>query len=169
MRPGRAEIAGGGYRTGPPSTPVGGFTLAEVVVVLAIIAVVSVIAVPRFASSQVQTRLRSAADRIVQDVEYARRFARARGASVTMTFNVAASRYLVAGVANLDFAAGSYVVRLRESPYEVTVQSADFGGNADLVFDGYGVPDSGGTVRLSAGASSIEVTLDAASGRASRQ
>lgn len=141
-----------------------GYTLAEVVVVLAVIAIVSTIAIPRFSRTLTTTRLRSAAERLVLDFDQARRQAKANGANVTITFAVAQSRYTVSNLTHLDFAGGSYLVELSQQPYGVKTTQAEFGGDASVTFNGYGIPDSDGGIRLRAGADTLDLALDPATG-----
>ena len=54
-------------------------------------------------------------------------------------------------VADLKNSSADYAVDLSAEPYEAKILSADFGGDATLVFDGYGMPDSGGTVQVQVG------------------
>jgi hypothetical protein len=44
--------------------------------------------------------------------------------------------------------------------------TADFGGEAQMSFDGYGVPNRGGTLTLRAGSVQRTIAVDATSGRA---
>jgi hypothetical protein len=46
--------------------------------------------------------------------------------------------------------------------------SVDLGGDEDVVFDGYGRPDSNGSIRLRASNYRIELLLDAANGMLTR-
>ena len=57
-------------------------------------------------------------------------------------------------------------MRLSEDPYGASMVSADFGGDADIIFDVFGVPDSGGSVVIQVGNHVRTVTVDAVTGRA---
>jgi len=48
------------------------------------------------------------------------------------------------------------------------IQSADFDGDAEIIFDAYGNPDSGGTLVIGAGERQITLSVDAETGRVSR-
>lgn len=50
-----------------------------------------------------------------------------------------------------DVLGSDYVVYLSKSPNEVRIAAVDFGGDNELVFDGYGFADSTGTVTLQVG------------------
>jgi prepilin-type N-terminal cleavage/methylation domain-containing protein len=127
-----------------------GFSLIELVMVVCILAIMSAVAVPRFARSRVRYRVDAAALRVAADLNLARQRAGQISASQTVSFDVAAGTYSLSGLADMDHPTTTYTVRLGDPPYEVQMTSADFGGDAQLILDGWGVPDSGGTVVLRA-------------------
>lgn len=137
--------------------------------VMAIIAIMSAIAVPRLGRSLARYRADSAAGRVAADLDYARTWAESRSAGQQVTFDVAADSYLLVAVADLDHPSSGYEVQLREAPYAATLESVDFGGNAFVVFDGYGAPGSGGTVSVKVGDVQRTVTLNAETGEATVQ
>lgn len=122
------------------------FTLVELVVVMAILGIVAAIASPRMGQAMARRRLDACEHRIIADMGLARSTARATSASVTMRFGVASSSYKILGVVDPDTGSAAYTVDMTRSPYHATFQSADFGGDDTVVFDGYGVPDSAGFV-----------------------
>ena len=146
----------------------GGFTLLEVVLVLAIMAIVAAMAAPRYASAICRFQVDTAARRLVRDLTTARERARSQGANQTVIFTVASSTYTVVGMSGLDGSA-NYTVDMSGEPYKTSVVSAGFGGQSSVVFDGYGVPANGGTVVLNAGGYTKTITVDAQTGRASLQ
>jgi len=143
-----------------------GFSLLELVIVVAIMSIVAAIAVPRYGQAAARYRIDVAARRIAQDLWLASRQARNAGAPRTVAFNIAASQYTISNLAGLDRAAQSYRVDLLAEPYCSRVDSADFGGDVTVVFNGYGQADSGGQVVLRSGGFTRTITLDAASGKA---
>ena len=145
----------------------GGFSLIELVLVLAIIGVAAGIAIPRYADSLARYHVDAAARRIVADLALARTSARSVSASRTVTFRVASGTYEMLGVAHLDRPGSTYAVDLSAAPYGVTVVSADFAGQPEVIFDGYGVPSSGGAVSVRVGRFTKTVELDADSAEAS--
>ena len=146
-----------------------GFSLLELVMVVAIMAIVAAIAVPRYGQAAARYRIDVAARRIVQDLSLASRQARNAGAPRTVAFNAAGTQYTISGLAALDKAAQGYQVDLLAEPYCSRVDSANFGGDGTVVFNGYGQADSGGQVVLKSGSMTRTITLDAASGKASVQ
>jgi prepilin-type N-terminal cleavage/methylation domain-containing protein len=142
-----------------------GFSLVELVLVLAMIGVVAAIAAPRFARANNGYRADLAARRIVADLAYAARKARAASKPYTVTFNTAAASYQLVNVSDIDRSTQPYVVKLAAEPYGVRMTSASFGGAPQATFDGYGMPTSAGTVVVRAGDAVRTVTLDAITGR----
>lgn len=129
-----------------------------------LMAIISALAVPRFAGFLAEQRLDAAGRRIVTDIALAKRHSKHNSAALPVTFSSVSDTYTVSGLSDPDHPSASYVVRLGEEPYGVDVVSADFGGDAELRFDGYGTPDSGGTVVLRVGTRTRTVSVEAGSG-----
>ena len=143
-----------------------GFSLFELVLVLCIIATLAAIAAPRYAASVARYRVQVAAWRIETDLAFAQRRARVCGCSQAVVFSAATNEYQLPGVPDLDNPASNYTVRLSEEPYAVKLLAVDFGGDQQVIFDGWGMPDSGGSVTLGAGSMQKTVVLDAETGKA---
>lgn len=158
-------------RTQPSSSPPrrAGFTLVELITVMAIIGILTVIAIPRFGNSLAYHRAAMTADRIAADLALAHRQACRGSASQTATFDVAADSYVLSGVRHLDRSGSEYTVKLSAEPYSAVLVVVDFGGDAEIVFDGYGVPDSGGSVVVQVGAHQRTISVDPDTGRVSVQ
>ena len=135
--------------------------------VVAIMAILAAVAIPRMAETVSRYRLEAAKTRILNDLALAQRRARVTGTSRTVRFLPAQEAYRLPEEAHLDNPSGVYRVQLWREPYEVDLVSADFDGDADLVFDGFGLPDSGGTVVIERGGYTATITVDANSGKAS--
>lgn len=145
-----------------------GFSLIELIVIMIILSLMASVAVPRVANTLARRRVEFAAARIVSDLRLAQREARVASQGRTVSFDTSTNAYTLLAVADLDHPT-EYVVRLADPPYEVKLVSANLGDDAQIKFDGYGVPDTGGTVVISARTNRITITVDAASGRASTQ
>ncbi len=141
-----------------------GLSLVELTIVVAILALLSAMAVPRFANSLAKQRARSAGHRVAGDLAYAKRQARIRGQACTVEFDPAASRYVLRQIQGIDHKGLEYTVSLSDPPYRARFISVDFGGDALIRFDGFGTPDSGGAVLVEAGTQLCTVTLDAGTG-----
>jgi type II secretory pathway pseudopilin PulG len=147
----------------------GGYSLLEIVLVLAIIVTLSAIAVPRYGASLTRYRADLAARRIVADIAQAQLSAKAACASSSIVFSVGDNKYEIPNLTSLDGASGSYVVKLSVRPYAAKLITADFGGDNQLAFNGWGLPDSGGTVTLTVGSEQRTVSVNGETGRAEVQ
>ncbi len=150
--------------------PQGGFTLAELVMVVLIIGIITAVAAPKYIDSLSRYRAEAAAQRIATDLKYARR--EAVGGSITrrVQFDVPAiNQYTLVGIPHLDDPSRTYEVDLSAPPYSALIVSVNFGGDAELIFDGYGAPDSGGTVVVASGGYQETVSVDADSGKVAVQ
>jgi len=151
-----------------------GFTLIEVVIVLLIVGTMAAIAMPRFARSLDRYRADASARRIVADFDQARSAARATSASVTVVFDVAAERYSIPELADLNGSSGGYVVELHGGSYRCRIVSAAFdtgfeSNDPTVIFDGYGRPDSGGAVVIRVGEFVRMIAIDRDSAQATIQ
>ena len=147
----------------------GGFSLLELIVVLVIMAIMAAIATPRYGQAVARYRTEMAARKVAADLTFARKRARTSSASQVVNFNVADGGYQLPGVTDMRTSATDYSVSLSSAPYQARIVSADFDGDPDVTFDGYGVPDSGGTVVVAVGNHSRTIILDADSGKAEVQ
>lgn len=137
------------------------FSLIELVLVLAIIAIVGAIAAPRLSGASERQRLRAAGERLALDISRAREAVRAASGSCTFRFSRSGYAWQVdaGGAVNSTGA-----VELADPPYSVSVDSASSGGDAAVTFDGYGVPDAALDVSLAAGVSFVKFALPADGG-----
>lgn len=143
-----------------------GFSLIELVMVLMIVGILAAIAVPRYAAALGRYRAASAAQRVVAELALARSNARQASVACTVAFTPAQARLVITWQPPDAAVPLTRTTNLAASPYEVQMTSASFGGDASVTFDGYGVPDSGGTVVLTSGGVSRTIELNAHSGKA---
>ncbi len=141
----------------------------EVVWVIVIIGILAAIAAPRFSNSIAIQRIEAAGRRIAVDLGLAQRNAMSTNANQTVQFRATPELYRLKGMPHPDHPNLEYEVLLSEEPYGVSYVSVDFGGDLDLIFDIYGIPDSGGTVVISLGSQVKTITVDAETGKASVQ
>ena len=140
------------------------FSLVELVLVIAITAMVTAIAAPRYANSVARYRADSAARRVAADLALAQNNASTAGRVQPMVF--ISRSYQMPGMAHLDGKSyGDYTVDLGADPYKVTRVAAEFGGDATVKFDLYGNPDTGGSVVVEVGDFRRVVVLSPDSGR----
>ena len=149
---------------GKPGHLAAGISLIEMVLVLAILALLSAIAAPRYASSIARYRAEMAARRVAADLALAQARAGEAGRPQSLVF--VARSYQMPGVPYFDRKAyGDYTVDLATDPYNVTRVAAEFGGDAQVSFDLYGAPDTGGSVVIEVGDARRVVILHPESGR----
>jgi prepilin-type N-terminal cleavage/methylation domain-containing protein len=142
-----------------------GFSLMELSLVVALLALLTGIAAPRYSSSANNYRVNMAARKVAADLCRARADAWNRGVHRTVTFNTTTLQYTLTAVADMNNGTlADTVVSLKTSPYNLTQLAANFGGGTSVIFDGYGMPNNGGTVTVTSGTLSQTVTLNATTG-----
>ncbi len=127
------------------------FTLIELVITLTIVGLFAGVAVPRYANFLALERTAGAVRRIITDLNLAQRRARLTSRAQTVSFDVAGDSYTVGDMPDLNRPAQPYVVTLSDAPYGAAILSVDFGGDAAIIFDGFGMPDSGGSIVIEIG------------------
>ena len=162
----------------PPSghSPVRAFTLVELMIVITIIAIVAGLAAPMLGDVR-SLRLQEAAKLLAADIEFAQTDAIMHNADPRLIrFNTAANQYWVAAasapttpIAN-PVDGRPYLVTLGAGRAAavggITIQSCSLGGDAELRFDGLGVPDQAtdATITLAGGPNTLTLTIQAGSG-----
>jgi type II secretion system protein H len=146
-----------------------GFSLIELLLVIATVALMSAIAVPRWAGATQRYEVDLAAKRIASDLSLARARANYTSTPVTVTFDTNGNGYQIGGMPDLDHPTATYTVSLAAAPYRAALAKVSFGGAAQVTFDGYGTPSQGGTVIVTVSGWSRTITLDAATGSTSVQ
>ena len=155
----------GSGRLATQATSCFGFTLIELVIVLLITAILAAVVTPKFFSSLWFHRAESASRRVKLDLQMARNRAKAASATQTVQFDSATHSYVVPGLADLDHPDSQYKVDLTKYPYQAQIVSVDFGGDEQVSFDRFGLPDSGGTILVKSGPEQRTVSIEATSGQ----
>ena len=149
-----------------------GFTLVELVIVIALMGILAAAATPKFANSLIRYRALAAADRIAGDVIYARQVAITSGSPTTVTFDVGTNSYSMTGVTDPNHPGQAYLVDLDNTPYPAVLDTVSLGlgglGNA-VTFDIFGRPDYGGSITVDSGGEQETVDIDPDHGRATVQ
>lgn len=145
----------------------GGFTLGELLIVLAIMSVVVAVALPRWTASLQKYRVANAAARIAADIARTQSAAYSTSAPKTITFTVSSSQYSISGVTSLNGSSATNVVALTHEPYRCSLVSV-WGqtGTQTITFDGHGIPDKGGTIIVALNGQQKSIVVDAATGTA---
>jgi prepilin-type N-terminal cleavage/methylation domain-containing protein len=146
-----------------------GFTVIELVVVMMILSIVACIALPKMASATARYRAEAAAKRVAVDLTLAQRHAKVAGVNQKVTFDPVLESYVLGDLPAPVHPELEYQVFLADEPYDAAVASADFGGDAEIIFDIYGRPDSGGSVVVQVGNHLRTISVDPDTGEASVQ
>lgn len=142
--------------------------MVELVLAMAIMAVLAAIAIPRYASAISAYRARAAAMRIVHDLAQVQSLARTTSSAQTIAFR--SDGYTIANLRDLDTASTTYSVLVTVEPYNASITSINLkGGTKQIIFDGFGVPDSPGNLTVQAGTSARTVSIDDVTGKATVQ
>ncbi|MDA1049412.1 MAG: prepilin-type N-terminal cleavage/methylation domain-containing protein [Planctomycetota bacterium] len=146
-----------------------GFTLAELVIVVLIIGILSAATVPKLLDSVELYHAEAAAKRIKIDIEMARRVAKSNSAAQLIDFDTVNHSYTLPGVPDLKHAGSNYTVDLTVAPYASSLAVVNFNGGDDVTFDGYGVPDNAGTIEVRAGSYRRIISVEATTGKVTIQ
>lgn len=143
-----------------------GFSLVELVIVMAIIATVAAIALPRYQLATARYRAQGAARRIAADIEALRQDAVSRSLGQRCRVRNLTTYQLTDNTAGWG-AASVRSIDLSAEPYRCRFTAFDVGNDGELVFNGYGVPDGSASFTVSSGAVVAQVSVDAQTGAVS--
>jgi prepilin-type N-terminal cleavage/methylation domain-containing protein len=152
------------------------FTLVEILVVIVIIAIASMLTIP-IMSSAAGIQIRSAANMIAADLEYAKSMAISHQQSYSVVFDAANESYEIRDsggtVISHPVKKGSdYVIDLEaEQLSKVDIQSVDFDSTSEVKFDYLGSPFDGGggplnsgVITLQADGTTVTITVEPVTG-----
>ena len=155
-----------------------GFTVVELLIVVVILAIAALTAIPMM-SSAASMQIRSAANLIMADLEYAKSMAITRGQNYSVVFDVDADSYQIEDQNNNVIShpvkeGFPYIVSFpNESRLNrVDITNVNFDGSSSVEFDCLGSPvaiTGEGTISLQAGDMTATVTVEPVTGFISSQ
>lgn len=148
-----------------------GFTLVEIVIVIVVIGIAALLAIPMM-SSAASLQIRSAANMLAADLEYAKSMAISRGQNYSVVFDKDTDSYKIVDplgntIEHPVKKGFDYVVSFQNESRlnRVDITSADFGGTQTVTFDCLGSPvGSGGSVVLQADSTTKTITVEPVTG-----
>jgi general secretion pathway protein H len=160
----------------------GGFTLVELLIVIAIISIAALTAIPMM-SSAASMQIRSAANMITADLEYAKSMAISRAQIFSVVFDPSAESYRIedqyGNVLPHPVKKGfNYVIDFQNDGRlkKVDIISVDFDSTSEVKFDYLGSPYNGndtplnnGVINLQAGSTTTIITIEPVTGYVSIQ
>ena len=138
-----------------------GFSLVELATVVAIMAIMAAIAMPRMAEAAARRDLDAAAQRLVADLRHAQQHALASSTNISVTFNADSDTYAVAAPDPISNAA-TYTVDLTAGSARVDLHPTTLATNT-ATFDANGLATSSGLVRLAVGRYRCAIAVTAGS------
>lgn len=111
------------------------------------------------------------AQRVVADITLLRSWAISNSKPSGLIFTTSSDSYKTDddGPADLDHSDQILETDLSAAPFHCAIQSADFGGQDVLTFNGAGLPIASGTVVVTNGTEQLTITVNAVTGKASIQ
>ena len=159
-----------------------GFTLVELLIVIAIISIAALTAIPMM-SSAASMQIRSAANMLTADLEYAKSMAISRAQNFSVVFDASADSYRIedqyGNVLPHPVKKGfNYVIDFQNDGRlkKVDIVSVDFDSTSEVKFDYLGSPYNGsstplnnGVINLQAGSTTSTITVEPVTGYVSIQ
>ena len=148
----------------------GGFTLIEIIIVVVILAIAAMTAIPLMSSAG-SVQIRSAANMIAADLEYARSMAISRGQNYSVVFDESTESYSikdqsVAVIPHPVKKGFDYIIDFQNDSRlnKVDITSVNFNSTDSVLFDCLGSPDNGGTISLNANGPTATITVEPVTG-----
>jgi len=133
-----------------------GFTLVELVLIIAIMGILSVVFIPKFGSIIEDVREKAVSERLVEDINYLRSYAISHHDTTWLLVEPAQNRYaLFVGPSSISrtlipdpHTLESDTLDLDVDYSGVSISSANFGGSSEISFNWWGTPSAGGSIVL---------------------
>ena len=146
-----------------------GFTIIEILIVVVILAIAALTAIPMLSSAG-SVQVRSVANMIAADLEYAKSLAITKGQNYRVVFDTSSESYRIADQTGTTIShpvkkGFDYVIDLDSEGLErVDITGADFAGAQQVEFDYLGSPDNGGTVTLAGDSTTMTINVEPVTG-----
>ena len=162
----------------PTKSCIRGFTMIEIIIVAVIIAIAAMVAIPMMTSAA-SMQIRSAANMIAADLEYAKSMAISRQKRYAVVFNESTESYQIEdpnGIIDHPVKKGfQYIVNFSNDSRldKVDISAVSFDGTSRIEFDYLGSPYSGagttnplnsGVISLQAGGTAMTITVEPVTG-----
>ena len=145
------------------------FTIVEILIVVVILSIATLTAIPLMGSAS-SVQIRSAANLMAADLEYAKSMAISRGQYYYVVFNESTESYRIEDQDNTVIQhpikkGFSYVIDFPNDSRlsKVDITNVSFTGDK-VRFDCLGSPDNGGTINLNANGITATITVEAVTG-----
>ena len=133
-----------------------GFSIIELVLVMAILGILSAITVPKIGGIIDDVNEKAVSERIIEDLSYLRNLAVSSHDTTWMVVDQAQNQYgLYVGpdagsrVLLADPQSGETLILDLDTEYDnIAISSVDFGGGSEISFNWWGTPSAGGTIVL---------------------
>jgi len=160
----------------PTKSCMRGFTMIEIIIVVVIITIAAMVAIPMMTSAA-SMQIRSAANMIAADLEYAKSMAISKGQNFSVVFDQITETYSIrnqkdAIIPHPVKKGFDYTVDFRDERLnKVDIADVDFDATSEIKFDYLGSPYNGsgtplniGVISLEAGGTTMEVTVEPVTG-----
>jgi len=135
------------------------FSLTELLIVLAVIAILASVATLRFGYALDNAQITSAADRLIADLQLVRDQAIRNQQSYTLTIDTASCSYQAPGVRSLANRP-DIIANLALQPYRVSAIAGSAGDDLAVTFDHRGQVDQPGVIILQSGSRRATIVIN---------